>query len=94
VKHDIQNFLIDGIKRVGKEFFQLPSEEKQKYAVNPRDLEGYGHKFVVSQGKNMDWGDLLGLKMSPSECKDLNVWPLQPTKFRCTSNIYVHAGKY
>ena len=42
MNHGIPNSLIDGVKRVGKEFFQLPLEEKQKYAVKGGDLQGYG----------------------------------------------------
>ena len=49
VNHGIPNSLIDGVKRVGKEFFQLPLEEKQKYAVKEGDLQGYGQMFVVSE---------------------------------------------
>ena len=77
VNHSIPNSLIDGIKRVGKEFFQLPLEEKQKYAVKPGDLEGYGQTFVLSEEQKLDWGDLLGLTTFPSYYRDLNVWPLQ-----------------
>jgi isopenicillin N synthase-like dioxygenase len=87
VNHGIPNSLIDGVKRVGKEFFQLPLEEKQKYSVKP-DLQGYGQTFVVSEEQKLDWGDLLGLLMFPSEYRDLNVWPVKPTDFRCTSNIF------
>jgi isopenicillin N synthase-like dioxygenase len=94
VNHSIRNSLIDGIKRVGKEFFQIPLEEKQKYAVKPGDLEGYGQTFVASEEQKLDLGDLLGLLSSPSDYKDLNAWPVQPTDFRCTSNIYFHGGKY
>jgi len=94
VNHGISNSLIDGIKRVGKEFFHLPLEGKQKHAVKPGDLQGYGQTFVVSEVQKLDWGDLLGLTMSPTNYRDLSVWPLQPTDFRCTSNIYFHGGKY
>jgi isopenicillin N synthase-like dioxygenase len=73
VNHGISNSLIDGIKRVGKEFSQLPLEDKQKYAVKPGNLEGYGQTFVVSEEQKLDWGDLLGLTTFASECKDLNV---------------------
>ena len=39
MNHGIANSLIDAVKRAGKEFFQLPLEEKQKYAINPGDLQ-------------------------------------------------------
>ena len=88
MNHGIKNSLIDGVKRVGKEFFHLPLEEKQKYAVKPGDLQGYGQTFVVSGQQKRDWGDLLGLIMSPSDYRDFNVWPVQPNDFRCSSIIF------
>ena len=92
MNHGVPHSLMDDLTWIGKEFFQLLAEEKEKYAI--RDFQGYGQIFVVSEEQKRDWGDLLGLTTSPSECKDLNVWPLQPTDFRCTSNIYVRGGKY
>eukprot|EP00253_Pinus_taeda_P012314 PITA_12314 len=88
VNHGIPNSLLDGVKRVGKEFFQLPLEEKQKYAVKAGSLEGYGQRFVVSEDQKLDWGDLLGLLMFPSDNRDLSVWPLQPPDFREIADSY------
>lgn len=82
MNHGIENSLIDAVKRAGKEFFQLPLEEKQKYAINPGDLQGYGKTFVVSEQQKLDWGDALGLIMFPSSHRDLTVWPVQPADFR------------
>lgn len=88
VNHGIPNSLIDGVKRVGNEFFQLPLEEKQKYSVKAGDLQGYGQTFVVSEDQKRDWGDLLGLIMSPSDYRDLNVWPVQPVDFSKIVDTY------
>eukprot|EP00253_Pinus_taeda_P025781 PITA_25781 len=88
VNHGIPKSLIDGIKRVGKEFFQLPFAEKGKYAVKPGDVEGYGQRFVVSEEQKLDWGDLLGLTTSPLDRRDLNVWPIHPTDFREIADSY------
>lgn len=88
VNHGIKNSLIDGVKRVGKEFFHLPLEEKQKYAVKRGDLQGYGQTFMVSGQQKRDWGDLLGLIMSPSDYRDFNVWPVQPNDFREIVDAY------
>ena len=82
MNHGLPNSLLDYARRVGKEFFQLPLEEKQKYGVNPGDLQGYGQTFVVSEQQKLDWGDVLGLIMFPSGYKDLNVWPVEPVDFR------------
>jgi isopenicillin N synthase-like dioxygenase len=71
---------MDDITRIGKEFFQLPAEEKEKYAI--RDFQGYGQIFVVSEEQKRDWGDLLGLIISPPQSRNLSVWPSVPSEFR------------
>lgn len=82
VNHGVPNSLLDAVRRAGREFFQLPLEEKHKYAVNPRDLQGYGKTFVVSERQKLDWGDLLGLIMFPFGYRDLNLWPVELADFR------------
>ncbi|PIA60413.1 hypothetical protein AQUCO_00300129v1 [Aquilegia coerulea] len=49
------------------EFFNLPLEEKNKYATQ-NDLQGYGHgqAFAVSKKKTLDWTDCLMLFIYPS----------------------------
>eukprot|EP01018_Ginkgo_biloba_P006700 Gb_18198 [translate_table: standard] len=86
VNHGVPHSLIDEIKRVGKEFFELPLEEKQKYAV--RDMQGYGQIFVVSEEQKLDWGDLLGLIIAPPKHKNPCVWPADPTDFREIVDAY------
>eukprot|EP01018_Ginkgo_biloba_P006695 Gb_18191 [translate_table: standard] len=86
VNHGVPHSLIDEIKRVGNEFFELPLEEKQKYAV--RDMQGYGQVFVVSEEQKLDWGDLLGLMITPTKQKNLSVWPADPTDFRGIADAY------
>ncbi|GLJ27422.1 hypothetical protein SUGI_0538430 [Cryptomeria japonica] len=88
VNHGIPHSLIDSIKKIGKEFFQLPLETKQKYSVRPGDLQGYGQTFVVSENQKLDWGNLLGLIMSPPECRDMNLWPTEPAGFREKVDAY------
>ncbi|KAH9304702.1 hypothetical protein KI387_009106, partial [Taxus chinensis] len=88
VNHDIPHSLIDNIKKIGREFFQLPLEKKEKYAVRPVDLQGYGQTFVVSKNQKLDWGNLLGLIMSPPECRDESLWPTEPAGFRENVDAY------
>ncbi|XP_057829622.2 protein SRG1-like [Cryptomeria japonica] len=88
VNHGIPHSLIDRVKRIGKEFFQLPLEKKQRYSVRPGNLQGYGQTFVVSESQKLDWGNLLGLIMSPPECRDMNLWPTEPADFRENVDAY------
>lgn len=86
VNHGVPHSLMDDITRIGKEFFQLPAEEKEKYAI--RDFQGYGQIFVVSEEQKRDWGDLLGLIISPLQSRNLSVWPSVPSDFRQIVDAY------
>ena len=76
------------MKKIEKEFFQLPLKTKQKYSVKPGYLQNYGHTFVVSENQKLDQGNLLGLIMSPLECNDTNLWPTEPADFRENVEAY------
>ncbi|GLJ27426.1 hypothetical protein SUGI_0538520 [Cryptomeria japonica] len=88
VNHGIPHSLLDTLKRIGKDFFQLPLEKKQRYSLRPGDLQGYGQTFVVSENQKLDWGNVLGLVMYPPELRDLNFWPSEPADFRENVNAY------
>ncbi|GLJ27424.1 hypothetical protein SUGI_0538500 [Cryptomeria japonica] len=47
VNHGFPHSLLDTLKRIGKDFFQLPLEKKQSYSLRPGDLQGYSQTFVV-----------------------------------------------
>ena len=79
MNHGVPHSLIDDITRIGK-FFQLPAEENEKYAV--RDYERYGKIFIVFEEQKLDWGDLLGLIISPLSSRILSVWPSVPSDFK------------
>jgi len=88
VNHGIPHSLLDGIKDVAKEFFNLPLQEKQKYAAQPGVFQGYGKIFVVAEDQTLDWGDLLALALMPNNLKNLALWPTVPTNFRDTVEKY------
>lgn len=88
VNHGIPHSLLDEIKGVAKEFFNLPLQEKQKYATQPGVFQGYGKIFVVAEDQKLDWGDLLALALMPNKLKNLALWPTVPTKFRDTVERY------
>jgi isopenicillin N synthase-like dioxygenase len=88
VNHGIPHSLLDGIKGVAKEFFNLPLEEKKKCAPQAGDVQGYGKTFVVAEDQTLDWGDLLALALMPNNLKNLALWPTVPTNFRDTVERY------
>ena len=87
----VPHSLIDDIKRIGNEFFQLPAKEKGKYVV--RYYEGYMQIFVVFEEQKLDWGDLLGLIISPLPSRNLSVWPYVPSDFKY-AQYYIIYYKY
>nr|AHW42458.1 GA2ox8 [Pinus tabuliformis] len=88
VNHGIPHSLIDEIKAVAKDFFNLPLEEKQKSAPQGGDPQGYGQMFVTAEDQTLDWGDLLALSLKPNQIKNLALWPTVPTNFRDTVKRY------
>jgi len=88
VNHGISHSLIDEIKAVAKDFFNLPLEEKQKSAQQGGDPQGYGQMFVTADDQTLDWGDLLALSLRPNQIKNLSLWPTIPTNFRDTVEKY------
>lgn len=88
VNHGIPHSLIDEIKGVAKEFFNLPLQEKQKYVPQEGDVQGYGKTFVIAEDQTLDWGDLFALALMPQSLKNLTLWPTVPTNFRDSVERY------
>lgn len=73
---------LDKVREVSKQFFDLPKEEKQKYAREPNGLEGYGNDQILIQNQRLDWTDRVYLKVQPEDQRNLKVWPQKPNEFR------------
>ncbi|GLJ48191.1 hypothetical protein SUGI_1017670 [Cryptomeria japonica] len=84
VNHGISEDLIRRLQTVGKEFFDLPQEEKETYANNAEDgnLEGYGTKLVHNIEGKMGWNDYYFHMLWPPSRRDLNTWPKCPSSYR------------
>ncbi|XP_057432351.1 oxoglutarate-dependent flavonoid 7-O-demethylase 1-like [Lotus japonicus] len=82
VNHGVQNELVQRMKDVVTEFFELPIEEKEKYAMASNDIQGYGHAYVVSEEQILDWSDALMLVTNPTWHKKLQFWPKTPEGFK------------
>ena len=48
-----------------QEFFDLPLQEKKRWAQKPGSLEGYGQAFVTSEEQKLEWNDMIFLKTLP-----------------------------
>ena len=69
VNHGIPHSLMDGIKGVAKEFFNLPLQEKQKYGLQAGVNQGCGKTLVIVEDRMLYWGDLLALVLMPNNLK-------------------------
>ncbi|XP_074281174.1 codeine O-demethylase-like isoform X1 [Silene latifolia] len=87
VNHGVASSLMDQLHSVGKEFFALPLEEKQKYSRTVEWFEGYGCD-VVSEDQPINWNDRLHLRIHPPEQRNLKLWPDIVPNFRETLDEY------
>ncbi|KAI6682328.1 hypothetical protein NL676_036209 [Syzygium grande] len=81
IGHGIPTSFLDKVRVIAKEFFALPVEEKQKYARDPADLEGYGTDPVLSDEQVLDWSKRLFLNLLPLDSRKLKLWPETPEEF-------------
>ncbi|OAY46263.1 jasmonate-induced oxygenase 2 [Manihot esculenta] len=82
INHGVNPELLDSGRKIWREFFHLPMEEKQKYANSPKTYEGYGSRLGVEKGAILDWSDYYFLHYLPLSLKDNNKWPGLPANCR------------
>ena len=70
------------MKKQVQDFFELPLQEKERWAQKPGSNEGYGHLFVMSEEQKLEWNDMLFLKVLPLRSKNSEFWPDNPQKLR------------
>lgn len=90
VNHGIPFDLIARLQQVGREFFDLPQEEKEVYAkpAGALTIEGYGSKIAKdSQGKK-NWADHLFHRIWPPSCVNYQFWPKNPFSYRAVNEEY------
>ncbi|GLJ27756.1 hypothetical protein SUGI_0544730 [Cryptomeria japonica] len=86
VNHGIPVSMMERMKKIVREFVQLPLEEKLKYEM--QEAEGYGQLFVASDNQVLDWSDIVFLTTLPTENRKMNFWPTTPADFRETVDRY------
>ncbi|KAK6290489.1 hypothetical protein POUND7_002030 [Theobroma cacao] len=91
VNHGVAKEELQKMKDAAAEFFELPMEEKNKYAMPSNDIHGYGHAYVVSEEQILDWSDVLILVVHPSHYRKLKFWPKSPKGFEEIIEEYPNA---
>ncbi|KAF8016652.1 hypothetical protein BT93_H2003 [Corymbia citriodora subsp. variegata] len=88
IGHGIPTSFLKKVRVMAKEFFALPTEEKQKYARDPADIEGYGTDPILSDEQVLDWSKRLFLNLLPLDSRKLKLWPETPEEFREVLDLF------
>ncbi|KAK9284064.1 hypothetical protein L1049_012324 [Liquidambar formosana] len=88
INHGVTDESLNNMTKQLEEFFNLPLQEKKRWAQKPGSLEGYGQAFVVSEEQKLEWNDMIFLKTLPTHERKLDFWPQHPPEFRKTLEIY------
>ncbi|CAL0334940.1 unnamed protein product [Lupinus luteus] len=88
INHEVDLNLLESIEKIGKDFFMLPLEEKQKYQMVPGTVQGYGQAFVFSEDQKLDWCNMFALGIEPNYMRSPNLWPKRPERFSETVEVY------
>lgn len=76
---------LEKVRNVGKEFFGLSEEEREKYSRTATNVEGYGIDSITSTNVPLKWQSRLKLTTYPLEERKLDRWPQTPHSFRCNN---------
>uniref|UniRef100_A0A7N2LRP7 Non-haem dioxygenase N-terminal domain-containing protein n=1 Tax=Quercus lobata TaxID=97700 RepID=A0A7N2LRP7_QUELO len=82
--HGISPSLIQRLKEVGQEFYELPQEEKEAHANDAASgkFEGYGTKMTKNLEEKVEWIDYYFHLMAPASKVNYDAWPKNPPAYR------------
>ncbi|KAG5037649.1 hypothetical protein JHK82_018463 [Glycine max] len=90
VNHGVQKELMQKMKDATSEFYNLPIEEKNKYAMASNEIQGYGKGYLVSEKQTLDKSDSLMLHIYPTRYRKLQFWPKTPEGFKEIIEAYAY----
>ncbi|XP_039010922.1 leucoanthocyanidin dioxygenase-like [Hibiscus syriacus] len=90
VNHGISDDLMDRVRKVGQKFFELPIEEKEKYANDQGSgkIQGYGSKLANNASGQLEWEDYFFHLVYPEDKRDLSIWPKTPNDYTEVTSEY------
>nr|WOX58878.1 flavone synthase 1 [Phyla nodiflora] len=90
VNHGIPTQVMENFQRAGRQFFELPQEEREKYAKDPtsKSIEGYGTKLEKRNHDKKGWVDHIFNKIWPPSAIDYRFWPKNPPDYREATEEY------
>ncbi|GMH00272.1 hypothetical protein Nepgr_002111 [Nepenthes gracilis] len=88
--HGIPNEVIKKLQEAGKEFFELPQEEKEVYARPPGSerMDGYGTQLQKEIEGKKGWVDHLFHTIWPPAAINYQFWPKNPPSYREANEEY------
>lgn len=80
INHGIPDELMERVRNAGRAFFELPVEEKEKYANEQAtgNVQGYGSKLANNASGQLEWEDYFFHCVFPPDKTDLSIWPNNP----------------
>ncbi|XP_057795864.1 flavonol synthase/flavanone 3-hydroxylase-like [Salvia miltiorrhiza] len=89
VNHGIPDEVIAKLQRVGREFFELPEEEKELIAKTPDSgIQGYGTSLQKEVEAKKGWVDHLFHIIWPPAAINYDFWPQNPPSYREANEEY------
>ncbi|KAL2453238.1 Flavonol synthase/flavanone 3-hydroxylase [Abeliophyllum distichum] len=89
VNHGIPDEAIRKLIEVGKEFFELPKEDKETIAKTPESgIEGYGTSLQKEVDGKKGWVDHLFHRIWPPSAINYKYWPKNPPSYREANEEY------
>jgi flavonol synthase len=90
VNHGVPASAVAELQRVGRGFFALPQEEKERHAMDPASgkIEGYGTKLQRDLDGKKTWNDFFFHVVAPPAMVNHGVWPERPAGYREANEEY------
>ncbi|RLN07444.1 flavonol synthase/flavanone 3-hydroxylase [Panicum miliaceum] len=90
VNHGVPSPVVAELQRVGRAFFALPREEKERYAMDPASgrIEGYGTRLQRDLEGKKTWNDFFFHVVAPPAKVDHGAWPRSPPGYREANEAY------
>lgn len=90
VNHGVPAEAVAELQRVGRDFFALPQEEKERYAMDPASgrIEGYGSKLQRDLEGKKTWVDFFFHNVAPPPMVNHDIWPKNPVGYREANEEY------
>nr|ABK23166.1 unknown [Picea sitchensis]ABR16140.1 unknown [Picea sitchensis] len=90
LNHGISETLIERLQAAGKAFFDLPVEEKEKYANDHAagKIAGYGSKLANNASGQLEWEDYYFHLLWPEQRRDMTTWPKHPQEYIEVTDAY------